>query len=80
LLNVLLMTQGLIGASGAIQGGRDVDQERNSAVEQKDLMAGAPVKKEWTEPEITWHKELQAVTLAVQCANSFPPCTSSVFA
>jgi hypothetical protein len=45
--------------------------EGNSAV-----AAEGTQKKKWVEPEITWHKELQGITLAVQCQVSQPPCTS----
>ena len=47
--------------------------------EQKSLTpAETTPKRAWIEPEITWHKELKAVTLATQCANTFPHCTTAV--
>lgn len=45
--------------------------EGNAAV----AVEGTP-KKKWVEPEITWHKELQGITLGLQCEQTIPPCTS----
>lgn len=35
-------------------------------------------KKPWVEPEITWHKPLQEVSLGVQCSTTIPSCSPGV--